>query len=116
MFVLAHPDDSSVCARYGYNELGPWAEVFYGGAAVRYDRAGEGYDADDPIRGLLRFLVEFGYLAPTDIADARMLLAGRNSHDETFRSGPLGSPGRRRLRRGVRAVLRVIQDLELAAG
>ena len=73
-FRLRHPDDPFVRAKYGIDERGPWAEIPYAGGVVRYDAASEGYDAADPMFGLLMFLSVFGYVATGDIADAHAWL------------------------------------------
>ncbi len=52
-----------------------------------------------------------------DVPDALVWLDDGNAHDENFRAAlPPGLPGRRRPRRGARAVLRIVGELETIGG
>jgi hypothetical protein len=105
-------------ARYGADpERGVWAELVYCGVLVSYDSAETDYDVEWPLRGLLRVLAEFDFVAPADV-DAAFQWLDRNCQDGTFGTRPNGWPRgpRRAPGPGVRAVLRIVERLRMAGG
>lgn len=95
---IAHPRDRTWLAQYGVDEHGPWASTLWNGVVVRYDLVSEAYDFERPIRGLVGFLSQLGFVGMNDVEDAL-----------TWIADPLGCG--RRPRRGVRRALRVIENL-----
>ncbi len=76
-FVLRHPDDPTVRARYGHDpERGVWAELEYCGVVVVYDAAEPDFDVERPVLGVLRFLASYGFLVPDDVDAAFEWVAG----------------------------------------
>ncbi len=92
-------------ARYGHDERGHWIEVADGFIVVRHDAAEHDFDRDRPVLSLLAVLCEYGFIGDDDVHEALARLDGRH-----------GPGRRRRLRRGMRTVLRIIERLRLASG
>jgi hypothetical protein len=109
VWTIAHPRDRTWIARYGADhERCCWASILYNGVIVAHDKNEAGFDVDRSARSVLVFLAEFGFIERGDIEGAL---------DELRRGGPPGWPGRHRpRRRGVRRVLRIIENMELAGG
>jgi hypothetical protein len=117
-WTLAHPNDRSCKAMYGHDPArGAWAELESCGVIVVYDSGEIDYDFESPLHGTLMFLAEYGFVDGPDIADAIEWLSG-NCHRGTFAAGDHGWPSRRRRApgRGIRAVLRIVENLRMAGG
>jgi hypothetical protein len=113
-WTLPHPDDPTVRATYGFDpERGVWAELEYCGVVVVHDRFEIDFDGERPVRSVLRFLSEYGFLRGDEV-DAAL----ENCRDGNFQTCPHGWPcGRRRAPgRRVRRVIAVISNLESATG
>ena len=115
---LSHPRNPTRTASYGVDPErgGVYVDLACGGTTVASWEAAELVeDHDDPILGVLAVLAMHGYVFGHDVDDALAWLGV--SRGENFLAGPpSGWPVRRRPRRGVRRVLRVIEELELMAG
>jgi hypothetical protein len=71
-WTLRHPDDpGAYAAKYGRDPErgGYWAELVYCDVPVTYDMS-DAYDVGSPIRGLLMFLSQFGFVDGHDIDTA----------------------------------------------
>jgi hypothetical protein len=90
-----------------------WAELEYCGVRVRYDAAEVDYDFEQPVRGTLTFLAEYGFVDGHDLVDALAWLS-RKSIDETL--SPISQGWRGAPRSGVRCVIEVIERLRMAGG
>lgn len=104
-FCLIHPDDPHVVSHYGWTVArGYWAEVHCGQTVVALDATTEGYDVDFPVHSVLDLMSEYGFIAADDARAAFGWL----------HTAP--GCGRRRLRGGVRRVLRIISNMERVSG
>ena len=116
--TLSHPNDPTRLATYGADPKrgGLYLDLVCGGTTVAsWDAADLGGDLDNPIVGGLAVLAMHGFLLGGDVDDALDWLG--DSHGENFQAAPPpGWPVRRRPRRGVRRVLRVIEQLEVEGG
>jgi hypothetical protein len=91
-------------ARYGFDaERGCWAEAVHTGAVVSFDAIEAGFDCDWPMLAILYFMADWG-------------LIDADSVNEAFELLTLAPVCRGPLRRGVRRVLKIVSNLERAAG
>jgi hypothetical protein len=103
-FRLRHPTHPSWRATYGWSpERGYWADVDDGVVVVVCDRFEIGFHGDRPVISVLMFLTDWGFVDWDDVLDALHRL-------------PLAPSCQQRPRRGVRWVLRIIENLKVAAG